>query len=123
MSMVINVNVLHFDRLTTFCKDWEKGFVHVLWHERPNFFCGLRCGESFEEEFLVGLELDHVGLGGFLQGKEHDVPVRILGDTSDKEPVAYARVSGLDNNLGDTDFNTRSAALSSGKPTSKSSIA
>ena len=62
----IGAGVLLFARIGL-KQAWEKGFVHVLWHERFHVFRGLRCGEAFEEEFQVGLGLDLVGLGGFRQ--------------------------------------------------------
>ncbi len=38
-------------------------------HECPHVLLGLHCGESFEEEFQVGLGLDLVGLSDFHQEK------------------------------------------------------
>ena len=58
----------------------------MLGHECPHVFRGLRGGESFEEEFQVGLGIDLVGLGGFHQGKQHGFGVSTLED-SGKEPV------------------------------------
>jgi len=40
---------------------WEKGFVHVLRHEGSHVFRDLRGGESFEEEYLVGLGVGRAG--------------------------------------------------------------
>jgi hypothetical protein len=55
----------------------------------------LCCGEAFEEEFQVGLGLDLVGLGGFLQGKEHGTGVHTLEGTG-KESVLSVQGHGAD---------------------------
>jgi hypothetical protein len=79
---------------------------------RPaEFFSGLRYGESFEEEFQVGLGLDLIGLGGFNQGEQHGAGISALRD-SGEEPVLSAQGHNADGDLESLIFTVVSVELS-----------
>lgn len=58
----------------------------MLWHEHPHVFSGLRCEESFEEEFQVGLGARSRWPWRFSLGRTAGAGVSSLGDPG-QEPT------------------------------------